>query len=946
MAEENLGTAVLRIEVDIPSLEKDLSKARSLIEKQKPVNFRLDIGSSQQQFRKLETSAKTLEQQFQKLLATPLNLNSKNLEKLGADALKAGTAINNYTRQVINGEAPLANSIASLQQQGLAFRTLAANVKVGTAEFTNFTQAAAKASQKELFAGFQQAAAAQKLFASGGGGGVDTFKGTEQLLAYSRSIAQTPAAIQLYITALQQALNVTTTADSNFGRLSAEIEKQAAALDRAANSASRYNQIFNLAGQPKALPPGRGPSQFVFSAEETPEERRTRERAERRAGKIQGIQTYASTGGADPLAGFGQLFTKPNPEAVRAEEELRKARVKTAEQTLKAAADERKAVEATRKAASRKQQDIISNALIGGAFPLLFGQGIGASIGGAAGGAAGGAIGGQFGFGLSLVGTALGTQVDIAVQKLGTLAKALDDPIANFDTLIQNASLSSKEVERYGKSLIESGRNAEAAALIQSDLLNTFGSLQGAKDYNDAVDTISRSFSQATTVLASFVAGPLAALIRTLSQPTGGLATGVSFEQLVGQLDPQQYRQVQAAREQATEASRASRGGVSAFLPPSNEDVNKGLQAGIQLAQKLLDIEKQRAELAARIASAQVQNQKSLSDSYKLIDASTQGYERQSLELQKQQVPNERNRKLLELTDKERNDPANPKAVKIQQDSALEIYRITQQLNQLDKDRAAQKGLEAAQDKLKLQSIGEQITATQALGKAERGVARETLASTQAIQQGINEAKRREQEIGAQIDAARQRGGDAGEQEASRLVGQQKIAANETRLELEKGALALKEAGEQLRDNLRNAIVDFTRIRSDPEGLNKFLSPQQQDERARQDFQLLLPQFREAQGRFTQLTGAQAPVFTGPTAGVNDAIRDFIQRTQAEGQAGKDLAGTQQALATNLEAYNNTITQLAAVTKTLAEKNWAVNVAVSGAQAAAYGDVVNGAVSP
>jgi hypothetical protein len=597
-------------------------------------------------------------------------------------------------------------------------------------------------------------------------------------------------------------------------------------------------------------------------------------------------------------------------------------------------------------AASRRQQDIISNALIGGAFPLLFGQGLGASLGGAAGGAAGGAIGGQFGFGLSLVGTALGTQVDIAVQKLGTLAKALDDPIANFDTLIQNASLSSKEVERYGKALIDSGRSAEAAAVIQSDLLATFGSLQGAKEYNDAVDTISRAFSQASTVLASFVAGPLAALIRTLSQPTGGLATGVSFEQLAGQLSPEQYRQVQARREQVTEASRASRGGVSAFLPPSNEDVNKGLQAGIKLAQQLLGIEKQRAELAARIASAQVQNQKSLSDSYKLIDASTQGYERQSLELQKQQVLNERNRKLLELTEKERNDPANPKAVKIQQDSALEVYRITQQINQLDKDRAAQKGLEAAQDNIKLQSIGKQIAATQALRSAQKGVARDTLESTQAIQAGVDAARDREREIGAQIDAARQRGGDAGEQEASRLVEQQKIAANETRLELEKGALALTEAGIQLRDNLRNAVVDFTKIRSDPQGLNKFLSPQQQDERARQDFQLLLPQFREAQDRFTQLTGAQAPVFTGPTAGVNDAIRDFIQRTQAEGQAGKDLAGTQQALATNLEAYNNTITQLAAVTKTLAEKNWAVNVAVSGAQSAISGDVLNGAVSP
>ena len=595
------------------------------------------------------------------------------------------------------------------------------------------------------------------------------------------------------------------------------------------------------------------------------------------------------------------------------------------------------------KAASQKQQGIISNAIIGGAFPLLFGQGIGASIGGAAGGAAGGAIGGQFGFGLSLVGTALGSQFDVALQKLGALAKALDDPIANFQTLVQNASLSSKELERYAQALIDSGRGAEAAAVIQRDLIGTFGSLQGAKEYNDAVDTISRAWSEASTVLASFVAGPLAALIRTLSQPTGGLATGVSFEQLVGQLSPDQFRQVQARREQVTEASRQARGGISAILPPSNEDVNKGLQAGIALAQQLLGIEKQRAELAARIAFAQVQNQKSLSTSYQLIDASTQGYERQSLELQKQQVLNERNRKLLELTDKERNDPANPKAVKIQQDAALELYRLTQQLNQLDKDRAAQKGLEAAQDNIKLQNIARQVTATQALSKAERGVARDTLATTQNIQAGIDAAKDREREIGAQIDAARQRGGDAGEQEAFRLVQEQKVAANQTRLELEKGAEALQRAGEQLRENLRGAVVNFTRVRSDPQGLNRFLNPQQQQQRAQADFQTLLPQFREAQGRFRELTGQRAPEFTGPTAGVNEAIRNFIDSVQTEREVTRNLLGVNQAIVTNTAQLNATNADLAAKIKELADKDWLVSVAVSGADAAVTGNAINSA---
>jgi hypothetical protein len=251
--------------------------------------------------------------------------------------------------------------------------------------------------------------------------------------------------------------------------------------------------------------------------------------------------------------------------------------------------------------------------------------------------------------------------------------------------------------------------------------------------------------------------------------------------------------------------------------------------------------------------------------------------------------------------------------------------------------------LDTAQTNLALQGIGKRIAATQALAQAERGVARETLATTQAIQLGINEAKRREQEIGAQIDTARQRGDEPA---ASRLVEQQKIAANETRLELEKGALALTEAGLQLRDNLRNAVVEFTRIRSDPQGLNRFLNPQQQGERAQRDFQLLLPQFRQAQGRFTQLTGAPAPEFTGSAAGVNASIRDFINATQTEDLATRELIGTQKALDTNTQALAKNTADLAAKIADLNSKNWAVNVAVSGAQSAISGDVLNGAVSP
>ena len=88
----------------------------------------------------------------------------------------------------------------------------------------------------------------------------------------------------------------------------------------------------------------------------------------------------------------------------------------------------------------RKRQNLnraTSNALIGGAFPLLFGQGAGASVGGALGGFGGGLLGGQFGFALSLVGTSLGSAVDRFVDGARKVGEAMNENGKEFDR-VQN----------------------------------------------------------------------------------------------------------------------------------------------------------------------------------------------------------------------------------------------------------------------------------------------------------------------------------------------------------------------------------------------------------------------------------------------------------------------------------------------------------------------------
>ena len=79
----------------------------------------------------------------------------------------------------------------------------------------------------------------------------------------------------------------------------------------------------------------------------------------------------------------------------------------------------------------------VGSGIIGGGFPLLFGQGPTAGIGGGLGGLAGGAMSaipgmGQFGFALSIAGTTIGSSLE-------QLTKALTKPTENIETLVKES---------------------------------------------------------------------------------------------------------------------------------------------------------------------------------------------------------------------------------------------------------------------------------------------------------------------------------------------------------------------------------------------------------------------------------------------------------------------------------------------------------------------------
>ena len=110
----------------------------------------------------------------------------------------------------------------------------------------------------------------------------------------------------------------------------------------------------------------------------------------------------------------------------------------------------------------QRRKNAAASAMIGGAFPLLFGQGAGAAAGGALGGGLGGLMGGQFGFALSLVGTNLGSLLDRLVQGASELGKAMG-PFAQDTKAVTEALGMQGSVQEARLNLIEQTKGKTAA---------------------------------------------------------------------------------------------------------------------------------------------------------------------------------------------------------------------------------------------------------------------------------------------------------------------------------------------------------------------------------------------------------------------------------------------------------------------------------------------------
>ena len=148
------------------------------------------------------------------------------------------------------------------------------------------------------------------------------------------------------------------------------------------------------------------------------------------------------------------------------------------------------------------------SALIGGAFPLLFGQGIGAAAGGFAGGFGGGLAGGEFGFGLSLVGTQIGTLIDQFVAGAAELGQALNPLTADIEALTNAAGLAATETQKFIQQIEEEAGEKAALAAVTKELALIVGEdgVTALTEFGDGSLELSRQFGIAMTQMQSVLA--------------------------------------------------------------------------------------------------------------------------------------------------------------------------------------------------------------------------------------------------------------------------------------------------------------------------------------------------------------------------------------------------------------------------------------------------------
>ena len=229
--------------------------------------------------------------------------------------------------------------------------------------------------------------------------------------------------------------------------------------------------------------------------------------------------------------------------------------------------------------AQSRRKEAITNATIGGAFPLLFGQGLGASIGGGVGGGLGGLLGGQAGFAGSLVGTAVGQSFDNLIGSAITLGKALNPLATDLKAITSALGIAGTNTEKYINALESAGQGTEAAAFAIRKLEELIGSEgvsafeQFGRESQALTNSVQKLFTQMQAGLADVINS--LGILRSAAEGIDR-AVDINSARAARGRNPELDKALDALdKEQSTSAYGLSRMGIGGLIPDEATEAEK-----------------------------------------------------------------------------------------------------------------------------------------------------------------------------------------------------------------------------------------------------------------------------------------------------------------------------------------------------------------------------------
>jgi len=213
---------------------------------------------------------------------------------------------------------------------------------------------------------------------------------------------------------------------------------------------------------------------------------------------------------------FSQAKEKIIQREIKAENELARARLRSSR---------------VGSAIGRGAASAVGSGIIGGGFPLLFGQGPISALGGGIGGVAGGALSaipgmGQFGFALSIAGTAIGSAME-------DLSEAMRKPEDNIENLIGKLGLVGTPTEKMAKELEKLGLKGSAAKLVMDKFNEKFGDAPDIlKENSEKMLEFKNKINELGTAITLFLGKALVPFINSIMS---GMTQGTLLKSLKNQ---------------------------------------------------------------------------------------------------------------------------------------------------------------------------------------------------------------------------------------------------------------------------------------------------------------------------------------------------------------------------------------------------------------------------